>query len=181
MTLHAISGGKLLQLNNPFMANNGQSNFDPERKPPANLIGWLNRILAEETRRMMRFRSHYFYTIEHPHGISTVFLIHSNEKLLHVDAIALRIVQLNGTPDFSSESLYGDSHKGVGLNGALMTLIEENLQAERVAINAYRDLLKYLADSDLATSRILKSILKSDERRVEELVNWLGEVAKKPA
>lgn len=179
MALYAVNGGQQTPSSNSFFANSGGPDIHSERRPPYNLIDWLNRILIEESRRAMRFRSHYFLTLGHPQKIAGIFLIHSNEKLLHVHAIALRIVQLGGIPAFSVENLFMRNYPRISVNYVLAKLIEEGLQEERAAINSYRDLINYLSTNDMATSGILNIILKSDERRVEELVIWLGDVAKK--
>jgi bacterioferritin len=93
---------------------------------------------------------------------------------VHVDAIALKIAQLGGIPDFSDENLYMRSHKDFSVNGSLSKMIEENLYAERMAVNAYRDIINYLSHRDPATANMLENILHVDERRVNELVDWLA-------
>ncbi len=179
MTLYAINGGQYVPSKKTFITTTAQPDIHHERRPPGHLIDWLNRILMEESQRVIRFRSHYYLTLAHPQKIASIFLIHSNEKLLHIHALALRIVQLGGVPAFSVENIVVRSYPGSSLDYALAKLIEENLQAERRALGSYRDLLHYLSDNDLATSGILDIIMKSDERRVDELVCWLGEVARK--
>jgi bacterioferritin len=144
-------------------------------KTPTNVIGWLNRILSEETQCVMRYRAHYFSTLNHPKEISKIFLIHSNEKLTHVDAIALKIAELGGTPDFSDGNLYTRNHKDFSVNGSLSKMIEENLYAERIAVSAYRDIINYLSHRDPVTAAMLEKILRVDERRVTELVDWLAD------
>ncbi|PUA26864.1 MAG: hypothetical protein B0W54_20780 [Cellvibrio sp. 79] len=179
MGLYAVTTGQLASPANVFITNTGGLDVYPESPPPGNLIDWLNRILIEEARRVMRFKSHYFLTLGHPQKIASIFLIHSNEKLLHIHTIARRIVQLGGVPAFSVENLFVHSYPRVAINYVFSKLIEENLHAERDAVNSYRNLIHYLSDSDLTTSRILTIILKADEKRVEELVDWLGENVKK--
>ncbi len=167
-------------LNNGYVRSLDYADVSIRGIPPNNLIGWLNRILAEEIRCAMRYRTHYFLTLGHPNEIASVFLIHSNEKLLHVDLIALRITQLGGTPDFSTESPHARAHRNFSINKSLPRLIEENLFAERATISSYQGLLNYLSDRDPETSDMVKSIVHVDARRVIELVDWLDCTAKIP-
>lgn len=146
---------------------------------PKNLLGWLNRILAEETRCMIRYRNNYFSTLSHPKGIASIFLIHSNEKLAHVDAIASRITQLGGTPDlsFKGPSIY--DYRNPSADGSLAKLVEEDLIACRKSIDSYRTLMRHLAATDFATSNMVKNILFADERRATELLIWLTDIVGK--
>ncbi|HEY8938931.1 MAG TPA: ferritin-like domain-containing protein, partial [Cellvibrio sp.] len=146
MTLYAINGGQYVPSKKTFITTTAQPDIHHERRPPGHLIDWLNRILMEESQRVIRFRSHYYLTLAHPQKIASIFLIHSNEKLLHIHALALRIVQLGGVPAFSVENIVVRSYPGSSLDYALAKLIEENLQAERRALGSYRDLLHYLSD-----------------------------------
>ncbi|HTF97499.1 MAG TPA: ferritin-like domain-containing protein [Cellvibrio sp.] len=163
-----------------LIAGIANASVSTENRPSANFIGWFNRILAEEIKCMMRYRSHYFQTLSNPKQIASIFLIHSNEKLQQVDLIALRIIQLGGTPDFSSDNIPLHGSPGISIGSSLYEMIEENLKAERIAIITLRDMIKKLSGSDFTSSRLLKNILHADERRVEELVNWLEENRKKP-
>ena len=175
MKLCATVIDQSIQLKNFNVSNLCILTVSANDKTPTNVIGWLNRILAEDTQSVMRYRAHYFSTLNHPKEIARIFLIHSNEKLMHVDAIALKIAQLGGTPDFSDENLYMRCHKDFSVNGSLSKMIEENLYAERIAVSAYREIINYFSHRDPATATMLQGILHMDERRVNELVDWLAD------
>jgi bacterioferritin len=120
----------------------------------------LNEALGAEIVCVLRYRRHHFMA----RGIdakSTAdeFLIHSNEEQGHADQIAQRIVQLGGEPDFAPNSLTDRSHTEYVPGGSLVEMIKEDLVAERIAIDSYRELIQYLGEQDPTTSRMLKEIL----------------------
>jgi len=101
------------------------------------------------------------------------FLAHSNEEQGHADQIAERIVQLGGEPDFAPDGLTGRSHAEYVAGGSLIEMIKEDLVAERIAIDSYRELIQYLGDQDPTTSQMLKAILAVEEQHADELADLL--------
>ena len=108
--------------------------------------------------------------------VAQEFLQHANEEQAHADQIARRIVQIGGEPDFSPEGLLNRSHSQYVAGGTLLEMIEEDLIAERVAIDSYREGITYLGDDDTTTRRMLEAILAMEEEHAEDLASLLKEV-----
>jgi len=134
----------------------------------------LNAALATELVCVLRYRRHYFMAKGiHSKGIADEFLAHSNEEQGHADLIAERIVQLGGEPDFSPAGLAGRSHAEYVEGATLTDMVKEDLVAERIAIDSYRDVIGYLGDKDPTTRRMLESILAVEESHADELADLL--------
>ena len=134
----------------------------------------LNDSLATEIVCVLRYRRHYFMARGiHSQGVAEEFLAHSNEEQGHADEIAERIVQLGGEPDFSPDSLTGRSHAEYVPGNSLSDMIRENLVAERIAIDSYRDAIEYLGSDDPTTRRMLEGILAVEEEHADELADLL--------
>ena len=134
----------------------------------------LNDSLATEIVCVLRYRRHYFMARGiHSQGVAEEFLAHSNEEQGHADEIAERIVQLGGEPDFSPGSLTGRSHAEYVPGNSLSDMIRENLVAERIAIDSYRDAIEYLGGDDPTTRRMLEGILAVEEEHADELSDLL--------
>ena len=140
----------------------------------------LNEALATELICVLRYRRHYFMAkgIESK-SIAAEFLEHANEELGHADLIAERIVQLGGEPDFSPDSLTSRSHAEYIPGDSLTNMIKEDLIAERIAIDSYREMVEYLGNQDSTTRRMLESILAVEEQHAEELADLLEDLPKK--
>lgn len=139
----------------------------------------LNEALATEIVCVLRYRRHHFMARGiHAKSIANEFLVHSNEEQGHADQIAERIVQLGGEPDFAPESLASRSHAEYVAGNSLLEMIKEDLVAERIAIDSYREMIQYLGDQDTTTSDMLKVILAVEEQHADELADLLEE---KPA
>jgi bacterioferritin len=123
---------------------------------------------------MLRYRRHHFMAKGiHSRSIADEFLAHSNEEQGHADLIAERIVQLGGEPDFAPAGLTGRSHAQYVEGAALPDMVKEDLVAERIAIDSYRDFIGYLGDKDPTTRRMLESILAVEEQHADELADLL--------
>jgi bacterioferritin len=134
----------------------------------------LNGSLATEIVCVLRYRRHFFMAKGiHSKSIADEFLAHSNEEQGHADQIAERIVQLGGEPNFSPEGLAGRSHAEYIEGASLVSMIKEDLVAERIAIDSYRNFIKYLSDKDPTTRRMLESILAVEEEHADELADLL--------
>lgn len=134
----------------------------------------LNEALATEMVCVLRYRRHHFMARGiHGQNVGAEFLIHSNEEQAHADLLATRIVQLGGEPDFSPDSLTDRSHAEYIAGHTLVEMIEENLVAERIAIDSYRDMVRFLGEKDPTTSDLLKQILAVEEQHADELADLL--------
>lgn len=143
------------------------------------VLYYLNEALATELVCVLRYRSHHFMARGiHAKGIAQEFLVHASEELAHADMIAARIVQLGGKPNFSPDGLNMRSHVKFVAVTSLVEMIRENLIAERVAIDSYRDLIQYLGNDDPTTSRMLEEILAAEESHADELADWLDDFPK---
>jgi bacterioferritin len=138
------------------------------------IIKLLNDALATEIVCILRYKRHYFTAkgVASP-KIAEEFLVHANEETAHADLLAERIVQLGGEPDFSPTTLVERSHADYDGSSDLQAMIRANLIAERVAIEAYSQMIALIGDKDSSTRRILESILSQEQEHAEELSDWL--------
>lgn len=134
----------------------------------------LNSALATEIVCMLRYRRHHFMVRGiHSQAVAEEFLMHSNEEQGHADLLAERIVQLGGEPNFSPEGLLARSHAEYVEGVTLVDMIKENLVAERIAIDSYREVIQYLGNQDPTTQRLLESILAVEEEHADDLADLL--------
>ena len=140
----------------------------------AKVLRLLNDSLATELVCVMRYRRHHFMaTGIHSKAVADEFLAHSNEELGHADAIAKRIVQLGGEPNFAPDELTKNSHAEYVECETLAEMIKENVVAERIAIDSYREFIRYLGFDDPTTSQMLKKILAVEEEHANELADLM--------
>jgi bacterioferritin len=140
----------------------------------------LNEALATELVCVLRYRRHHFMARGiHSKSVADEFLMHSNEEQGHADQIAERIVQLGGEPDFAPDGLTGRSHAEYVEGKSLDGMIKEDLVAERIAIDSYREMIQYLGDQDPTTSQMLKGILAVEEEHADELADLLEGLPKR--
>ena len=140
----------------------------------ATVLKLLNDSLATEIVCVLRYRRHHFMARGiHSQAVAEEFLVHSNEEQGHADLIAERIVQLGGDPNFSPEGLVSRSHAEYVEGVTLSDMIKEDLVAERIAIDSYRDFIQYIGDQDPTTRRLLEAILAVEEEHADELADLL--------
>ena len=143
------------------------------------VIKVLNEALATEIVCVLRYKRHYFMASGiHAEGVAAEFLQHANDEQGHADQIAARIVQLGGEPNFNPEGLLTRSHAEYVEGETLTDMIKEDLVAERIAIDSYRDIIRYLGNDDPTTRRMMEEILAVEEEHADDLVNLLGEINK---
>src|SRR5919112_5323684 len=143
------------------------------------VIKLLNEALATEIVCVLRYKRHYFMAQGiHADPIATEFLQHANEEQGHADQLASRIVQLGGSPNFSPEGLLSRSHSEYVEGTTLVDMIREDLVAERVAIDSYTEMIRYVGDNDITTRRILEGILAVEEEHADDLVSFLADMDK---
>ncbi len=137
----------------------------------------LNEALATEIVCVLRYRRHYFMASGiHAEGVAAEFLQHSNEEQVHADEIAARIVQLNGEPDFNPAGLLTKSHAEYAEGETLLDMIREDLVAERIAIDSYREMIQYFGNDDPTSRRMLEGILAMEEEHADDLVGLLENI-----
>ena len=135
----------------------------------------LNEALATEIICVLRYKRHYFMAQGiHAEGVAAEFLEHANDEQQHADQIAARITQLGGAPDFSPEGLTTRSHAEYVEGDTLEEMIKEDLIAERIAIDSYREMITYLAEADSTSRRMLEEILAKEEEHADDLANLLA-------
>jgi len=145
----------------------------------ATVVRILNEALATEIVCVLRYRRHYFMASGiNAQSVAREFLEHSNEEQTHADQIAQRIVQLGGEPNMSPEGLLTRSHAEYVEGSSLIEMIKEDLIAERIAIDSYREMIAYLGHDDPTTVRMLEGILAMEETHAEDLVSLLEELGK---
>lgn len=141
------------------------------------VVNLLNEALATEIVCVLRYKRHYFMASGiNAQGVAAEFLQHANEEQAHADQIAARIVQLGGEPNFSPEGLLTRSHSEYVEGGSLIDMIKEDLVAERIAIDSYREISGYLGNDDPTTRRMMEGILAVEEEHADDLVNLLKEL-----
>jgi bacterioferritin len=149
------------------------------RADRATVIKLLNEALATEIVCVLRYRRHHFMASGmNAEPVAQEFLVHANEEQQHADQIAARIVQLNGEPNFSPEGLLSRSHAEYVEGENLIDMIKEDLVAERVAIDSYREMIEYIGDKDTTTKRMLEGILAMEEEHADDLVAFLEDLAR---
>jgi bacterioferritin len=135
----------------------------------------LNEALATELVCTMRYKRHYFMAKGlSSAGVAEEFLEHANEESSHADRIADRIVQLGGAPDFNPEGLADRSHAEYVPGDSLADMIREDLVAERVAIESYREMIDFIGSGDPTTRRLLEEVLAVEEEHAEDLLSLMG-------
>jgi bacterioferritin len=141
------------------------------------VIEMLNAALATELVCVLRYKRHHFMAQGiNAKSVAAEFLEHATEEQGHADQIAARIVQLGGAPDFSPEGLAGRSHAEYVEGDDLVDMIQEDLVAERIAIDSYGEMIRYLGNDDPTTRRMLEEILAAEEEHADELSTLMKEL-----
>jgi len=143
-------------------------------------IKLLNEALATEIVCVLRYKRHYFMASGiHSEAVASEFLQHANEEQGHADEIASRIVQLGGAPDLNPDGLSSRSHAEYVEGETLLDMIKEDLVAERIAIDSYTEMIRYIGDDDITTRRILEGILAVEEEHADDLSSFLSDMEKR--
>ena len=139
------------------------------------IIALLNEGLATEIVCVLRYKRHFFMAQGiHAEPVAQEFLQHANDEQTHADQIAARIMQLGGEPNFSPEGLMSRSHSEYVEGDSLMDMIKEDLVAERIAIDSYAEMIRFMGDKDPTTRRMLEGILAMEEEHADDLANILS-------
>jgi bacterioferritin len=134
----------------------------------------LNEALATEIVCVLRYKRHYYMA----QGISSdsvkaEFLQHATEEQQHADWIAERITQLGGEPDFNPKGLADRSHSEYVEGKTLVDMIKEDLVAERIAIQTYQEIIRWLGDGDPTTKILIEQINKVEEEHANDMSDLL--------
>ncbi|HEY1327135.1 MAG TPA: ferritin-like domain-containing protein [Casimicrobiaceae bacterium] len=138
------------------------------------VVNVLNQALATEIVCVLRYKRHYFMAqgID-SEAVKDEFLQHAGEEQAHADQLSERIVQLGGEPDLNPDSLTARSHSQYVEGTSLVDMIREDLVAERIAIDSYREIVEWLGTKDPTTRRIMEEILAKEEEHAEDLNSML--------
>jgi bacterioferritin len=142
------------------------------------VIRVLNEALATELVCVLRYKRHYYMaTGIHAQAVAEEFAEHAKEEQEHADKIAERITQLDGAPDFNPEILAKRSHSQYVEGTSLVDMIREDLVAERIAIESYSEIIRYLGEQDPTSRRVMEEILAKEEEHADDLKNLIEGVA----
>ncbi len=142
------------------------------------VLALLNDALATELICILRYKRHYFMAQGlNADPVAAEFLQHATDEQAHADEIAARIVQLGGEPDFSPDGLASRAHSEYDASEGLRDMIREDLVAERIAIESYGEMIRFVADGDPTTRRMLEGILAMEEEHADDLASLLRKLA----
>jgi bacterioferritin len=143
------------------------------------VIRILNEALATEIVCVLRYKRHYFMASGiNAQAVAAEFLQHATEEQGHADEIAARITQLGGAPDLNPEGLTTRSHAEYVEGDTLLDMIKEDLIAERIAIDSYTDMIRYIGDNDYTTRRMLEGILAVEEEHAEDMKTLIESIGR---
>lgn len=141
------------------------------------VIRLLNEALATEIVCVLRYKAHYFLASGiHAKSVAAEFLEHAQEEQDHADRIAERITQLGGEPNLSPDGLDERAHSDYVVGRNLAEMLTEDLVAERIAIDTYTEIIRYLGDDDPTSRRMMEDILAVEEEHAEDLSTLLSQL-----
>jgi len=141
------------------------------------VIRLLNEALATELVCVLRYKRHYYMASGlNAESVKSEFLEHANEEQEHADKIAERITQLDGEPNFNPQGIVDRSHSQYVEGTDLVDMIREDLVAERIAIDSYRDIINYLGNNDPTSRRVMEEILAKEEEHAEDLKSLIENI-----
>lgn len=138
------------------------------------VIRILNEVLATEIVCVLRYKRHYYMaTGIHAQAVAQEFLEHANEEQTHADIAAERITQLGGQPNFDPEGLASRSHSQYAEGTSLLDMVREDLVAERIAVESYNEIIRYLGNDDPTTRIAMERILAKEEEHADDMKKLL--------
>jgi bacterioferritin len=138
------------------------------------VIEVLNEVLATEIVCVLRYKNHYYMASGiNSQAAAAEFLEHATQEQEHVDQVAERITQLGGNPNFNPDGLGQRAHAEYKDVDTLDMMIKEDLVAERIAIETYSEIIRWLGNDDPTTRSMIEGILKVEEEHADDLVNLL--------
>src|SRR5665213_1490017 len=144
------------------------------------VIRILNEVLATEIVCVLRYKRHYYMaTGIHSQAVAQEFLEHAKEEQGHADLAAERITQLGGEPNFNPEGMTGRSHSEYAEGKTLLDMVREDLVAERIAVESYSEIIRYLGTDDPTTRRMLETIMAKEEEHADDMKKILENLSEK--
>jgi bacterioferritin len=142
------------------------------------VLAVLNEVLATELVCVLRYKRHY-YTAQgiHADAAKKEFLQHAGEEQVHADWVAERITQLDGAPNFNPEGLATRSHAQYVEGKDLTEMIKEDLVAERIAIETYSEIIRWLGNDDPTTRILIEQINKQEEEHANDMADLLKKMS----
>jgi bacterioferritin len=138
------------------------------------VVSILNEVLATEIVCVLRYKRHYYMaTGIHAQSVAPEFLEHANEEQGHADLVAERITQLGGDPNFSPEGLATRSHSQYVEGTSLLDMVREDLVAERIAVESYSEIIRYLGSDDPTTRIVMETIMAKEEEHADDMKKLL--------
>jgi bacterioferritin len=148
------------------------------RTDPALVVKVLNEALATEIVCVLRYKRHQFMAAGiHAQSVAEEFAQHAAEEQGHADLIAARITQLDGAPDFNPVGLATRAHSEYVEGRSLVEMIREDLVAERIAIESYSEIVRFLGDGDPTSRVMMEKILAMEEEHAEDMKTLLEHVS----
>ncbi|MFF7707676.1 ferritin-like domain-containing protein [Pseudomonas sp. NPDC007930] len=142
------------------------------------ILRLLNESLATELVCTLRYKRHYFMANGLKASIAAdEFLEHAQQESEHADKLAERIVQLGGEPEFNPDLISQMSHAEYKAGNSLKEMVYEDLVAERIAIDSYREIIQYIGDKDPTTRRIFEDILAQEEEHADDMADIYEEIS----
>lgn len=139
------------------------------------VVAVLNEALATEIVCVLRYKRHYFMAQGiHANAVAEEFQQHATDEQGHADRIAGRITQLGGEPNFDPEGLATRSHSQYVEGASLVDMIREDLVAERIAVDSYGEIVRFLGDRDITSRRMMEEILAVEEEHADDLRDLLA-------
>ena len=139
----------------------------------------LNEALATEIVCALRYkRHHYMAKGIHSQAVAEEFLEHAAEEQGHADQIAERITQLDGEPNFNPDGLLTRSQSEYVEGETLVEMIRQDLVAARIAVESYSEIIRYLADNDPTSKRMIEKILAKEEEHADDMKTLLERFGK---
>jgi bacterioferritin len=139
------------------------------------VIKVLNEVLATEIVCVLRYKRHYYMADGlNSESVKQEFLEHANDEQTHAEMVAERITQLDGEPDFNPKTLATRSHAEYVEGGTLRSMVEEDLVAERIAVETYSEIARWLGTNDPTTRRVIETLLQKEEEHAEDMKTLLG-------
>ena len=138
------------------------------------VISILNEVLATEIVCVLRYKRHYYMAAGiHAQAVADEFLEHAQEEQTHADIVAERITQLGGEPNFNPEGLAMRSHSQYVEGKSLLDMVREDLVAERIAVESYSEIIRYLGDDDPTTRIAMEQIMSKEEEHADDMKTLL--------
>jgi bacterioferritin len=145
--------------------------YDADRET---ILRLLNESLATEWVCVLRYKRHYYMAKGVKAQVAAAeFLEHANQEASHADMLAERIVQLGGEPELNPDLLTKNSHAQYVAGKTLKEMVTEDLIAERIAVDSYREIIQYIGDKDPTTRRIFEEILAQEEEHADDMADIL--------